>query len=163
MIQEKRRRDALQKRTADEKARLSKIHLIASIDELKDALSEIDEQSISATKKAQQKRVLLKEQINVRKKVYQESINIPFSTKGKQRPLANIIKEFSAHLQCKGASSTIHSTTSYTSESLVGRRVLHRFEVENEEKWFSGFIVSYSPRSCLHEIAYEGEEEHCFF
>lgn len=57
----------------------------------------------------------------------------------------------------------IHGTNSHTSESLVGRRVLHRFEVENEEKWFSGFIVSYSPRSCLHEIAYEGEEEHCFF
>ena len=54
------------------------------------------------------------------------------------------------------------STNSYTSESLVGRRVLHRFEVKNEEKWFSGFIVSYSPRSCIHEIAYEGEE-HCFF
>jgi hypothetical protein len=75
----------------------------------------------------------------------------------------NIIKEFSAHLQCEGASSAAHSTNSYTSESLVGKRVLHRFEVENEEKWFSGIIMSYSPSSCLHEIAYEDEEEHCFF
>ena len=57
MIQEKKRRDVLQKRAADERARLSKIHVIASMDELKDALSEIDEQSISASKKAQKKRV----------------------------------------------------------------------------------------------------------
>ena len=56
----------------------------------------------------------------------------------------------------------VHSTNSYTSESLVERRVLHCFEVENEKKWFSGFIVSYSPRSRLYEVAYEGEE-HCFF
>ena len=39
-------------------ARLSKIHLITSVDELKDTLSEIDEQSISASKKAQKKRVI---------------------------------------------------------------------------------------------------------
>lgn len=107
--------------------------------------------------------MLLREQINVRKKVLQESINIPFTTKGKQRPLSDIIREFSAHLQCEGASSVVHSTNSYTSESLVGRRVLHRFEVENEERWFSGFIVSYNPGTRLHEIAYDGEEQHCFF
>ena len=92
-----------------------------------------------------------------------QRVNIPFTTKGKQRPLVSFIKEFSAHLQCEGASSAVHSNNGYTSESLVGRRVLHRFEVENEEKWFSGFIVSFSPRSCLHEIAYEGEEDHCYF
>ena len=159
MIQEKKRRDALQKRAAEEKVRLSRIPLISSVDELKDALSEIDEQGISASKKAQMKRALLREQVSVRKKVCQESINIPFTSKGKQRPLATIIKELSAHLQCEG----VPSTNSYTSESLVGKSVLHRFEVENDEKWFSGFIVSYSPTSCLHEIAYEGEEEHCFF
>ena len=107
MIREKNHRDALQKRAAEEKARLSKIHLITSVDELKGALSEIDEESISAAKKAQKKRVLLREQINVRKKVFQESINIPFTTKGKQRPLSDIIRELSAHLQCEEASSVV--------------------------------------------------------
>lgn len=53
MIREKNHRDALQKQAAEEKARLSKIHLITSVDELKGALSEIDEESISAAKKAQ--------------------------------------------------------------------------------------------------------------
>ena len=109
------------------------------------------------------KRALIREQINIRKKVFQENINIPFTTKGKQRPLSNIIREFSAHLQCHGTCSVIANTHSYTSESLVGRSVLHKFEVDNEEKWFSGFIVSFNPRTHLHEIAYDEEEEHCFF
>ena len=51
----------------------------------------------------------------------------------------------------------------YTSDTLVGRTVMHKFEVEKEEKWFMGFIISYNPNTHLHEIAYDGEEEHCFF
>jgi len=50
MIREKNHRDALQKRAAEEKARLSKIHLITSVDELKGALSEIDEESKGASR-----------------------------------------------------------------------------------------------------------------
>lgn len=160
MVREKSRRDALQKRAAEEKDRLSRVHLITSVDELKGALSEIDEENISAAKKGQQKRALLREQINVRKKVFKQSINIPFSVRRKQRPLSDIIREFSALLQCE---SSTDSTRSFTSESLVGQEVVHRFEVDGEEKWFSGFIVSYNPRTHLHEIAYDGEEEHCFF
>ena len=56
----------------------------------------------------------------------------------------------------------VNSTHSYTSESLVGQMMLHRFEVDNEERWFSGFIVSYNLQAHLHEIAYDGEEEHFF-
>ena len=44
MVREKTRRDALQKRAAEEKEKLSKVHLITSMDELKGALSEIDEE-----------------------------------------------------------------------------------------------------------------------
>ena len=145
MIREKNHRDVLQKRASDEEDRLSKVHLITSMDELKGMLSEIDEESISAVKKGQKKRASLREQMNVRKKVFKEGINIPFTMKGKQRPLSDIIREFSAHLECEGSSSVVNSTHSYTSESLVGRRVLHRFEVDNDEKWFPGFVVSYNP------------------
>ncbi len=76
MMQEKGRRDA---RAAEERERLS----IHSVDELKGILSEIDGEIISTAKKAQKKCTLLREQINIRKKVFQESINIPFTTKGK--------------------------------------------------------------------------------
>ena len=166
MIREKNSRDALQKRAAEEKERLSKLHLIESTDELKEVLSEIDEEGKgTAAKRGQKKRALIREHISIRKKVLQENINIPFTTKGKQRPLSDIVKEFSAHLQCDGhgTCSVVANTRSYTSESLVGRSVLHKFEVDNEGKWFSGFIVSYNPRTHLHEIAYDEEQEHCFF
>ena len=165
MIREKNRRDALQKRTAEEKARLSKIHVVTSVEELTSVLLEIDEESISTAKKGQKKRALLKEQIKIRKTVYRESINIPFTTKGKQRPLSVIIREFSTHLQCLGDHDGTESVASctYTSDALVGRTIMHKFEVEKEEKWFMGFIISYNPNTHLHEIAYDGEEEHCFF
>ena len=165
MIREKNRRDALQKRTAEEKERLLKIHAVTSVEELTSVLSEIDEESISTAKKGQKKRALLKEQITIRKTVYQESINIPFTTRGKQRPLSVIIREFSTHLQCLGDHDGTESVASctYTSDALVGRTVMHRFEVEKEEKWFMGLIISYNPNTHLHEIAYDDEEEHCFF
>ena len=59
-MREKARRDALQARAAAEKDRLSKVHLITSVDELKSMLSDIDEESTSAVKKQQIKRALLR-------------------------------------------------------------------------------------------------------
>ena len=165
MIREKNRRDALQKRAAEERDKLSKMHVITSVEELKGVLSEIDEESISTAKKGQKKRTLIKGQLKIRKTVYQESIYIPFTTKGKQRTLSDIIREFSTYLQCHcdETDSAGSCTQSYTSEALVGHTVLHKFEVDKEEKWFSGSIISYNPTTQLHEIAYDGEEEHCFF
>ena len=82
------RRDALVKRAAKEKERLLKLHLITSADELKTALSEIEEENISNTKK---KLAVIREQINIRKKVLGQKSNVPFTTKGKQRLL---VKQF---------------------------------------------------------------------
>ena len=73
--------------------------MITSADELKTTLSEIEEESISNTKKMQKKLAVIREQMNIRKKVFRQKINVPFTTKGKQRSLSDIIKEFSAHLQ----------------------------------------------------------------
>ena len=161
MTQEKERRDELQKRAATEKELLSKIQLIKS---LRRVLAEIDDESISNTKKGQKKRTVIREQVNIRKKVLQQNISIPFTTKGKQRPLPVIIGEFSEYLLCDEIDN---GSSSYTSESLVGHRVLHKFEVDTcskeKIKWFSGVIVSYNPVTSLHEIAYDEEEEHCFF
>ena len=165
MIKEKARRDALQRRAAEEKAKLSTVYVITSIEELKCALANIDDENISATKKNQKKRSFLREQINARKKVLNETVNIPFTRMRKQRPLVDIIREFSALLESEGCTSEVnnHVHHNFTSESLVGRKILQRFEVHNEEKWFSGFIVAYNAQTRLHEITYDGEEEHCFF
>ena len=69
MIREKNQKDALQKQAAEERERLSEIHVITSVEELKSMLSEIEEESISTAKKSQKKHALVKEQIKIRKKV----------------------------------------------------------------------------------------------
>ena len=48
-------------------------------------------------------------------------------------------------------------------ESLVGKKVLHKFEVNTKEQGFTGFVVSYDKQTRLHEVEYDDEEEHCFF
>ena len=110
MIREKCRRDAFVKRAVKEKERLSKLHLITSADELKTTLSVIEEESISNTKKTQKKFAVIREQINIRKKVLGQKVNVPFTTNGKQRSLSDIVKEFSAHFQfdvtCSASTNT---------------------------------------------------------
>lgn len=58
-----------------EEEKLSKLHLITSADELHDALSEIDSEPITSKKKMDKKRTLLREQINIRKKVLNQAVN----------------------------------------------------------------------------------------
>ena len=68
MVREKRRRDALEQRAKKEKVRLSNLHLITTAKELKQALCEIDSQSLSSKKKCEKKRAIIREQLNIRKK-----------------------------------------------------------------------------------------------
>ena len=161
MMKEKCRRSALMKRAVKEKEQLSKLHLITSSDEMKTVLSDIEGENTSCVKKAQKKRQIIKEQINIRKKVFNEKINVPFSKNGKQRPLTVIIKEFMEYLHSDSEASA--SSCTFSSDSLVGRKVLHKFEVDGEEQWFSGVVISYNAITKLHKIAYDDEKEHCFF
>lgn len=157
IVREKHRRDVLEERAAKEKERLSNLHLVTSCEELKSILLEIEEESISATKKAQKKRKTIREQIDIRKKVLSENISIPFSKNRKQRPVSEVIKDFMQYLRehCADSEST--------SDSLVVKRIQHRFETDGEEQWYSGVVVSYNAVNKLFEIAYDDEEDHCFF
>ena len=49
--------------------------------------------------------------------------------------------------------------------TLIGKHIQHRFEVDNTGtvKWYHGIIITFDPSTNLHEIEYEGEEEHCYF
>ena len=51
------------------------------------------------------------------------------------------------------------SSSEYSAESLVGREI-HRYNVEGEEQWYAGHVVSYNAVTHLHEV---GEEENSFF
>ena len=93
-----------------EREKLSKLHLITSADELHDALSEIDGEAITAKKKMEKKPTLLREQINIRKKIMNQ--NTPDSNR-RQRPLRDIIDELS---------DFINENEVQMPESLVGKK-----------------------------------------
>ena len=93
MIREKCHRDALNQRAMAEREKLSMLHLISSPEELSVALSEIDDETISAKKKKEKKLAVLREQINIRKKVLKQKVKIPLTHNRKQRQLSDIIRE----------------------------------------------------------------------
>ena len=75
--------------------------------------------------------------------------------------MSEVVKEFMQYLheqsQCDSES------TSDTSDTLVGKKIFHRFETDGKEQWYSGVVVSYNAVSKLYEVAYDNEDDHCFF
>jgi hypothetical protein len=156
MIKEKCRRDILMKKATEEKEQLSKLYLITSPDELTTVITEIEKEKISNTRKRQKQLAKIREQLNIRKKVLGQKINIPFTTNGKQRAIVDIVQDFLTHLETE-------KNITHSPESLVGVKVFHKFETELGEKWFSGFVITYNAQTKEHEIVYDGEEDHCYF
>lgn len=113
-------------------------------------------------KKKEKKLAVLREQINIRKKVLKQKVKIPFTHNRKQRQLSDIIRELSDFIAMNSGDSHQGSEI-HTPESLVGRKVLHKFQVEGEEKWYNGYVVSYNAVTHLHEVAYDEEEEYYYF
>ena len=80
------------------------------------------------------------------------------------KELNDIVKELSDFIDESKCSEYIQDP--YT---LIGRSIRHRFETgacdtctsQMETKWYNGTVLSYDASSKTHEIAYEGEEEHC--
>ena len=145
MLRDKRRRDAFEQRAKMEKMRLSNLHLITTTDELKHALCEIDSQSLSSKKKCEKKRAIIREQLNIRKKVLNQAIKLPFTHNGRQRPISHLVQELSHVIEANSdEAASSESSSEYSAESLVGREILHRFNVEGEEKWYAGHVVSYN-------------------
>lgn len=66
MVYDKCWRGALKQWATEERERLSKLHLITTTEELSEALSEIDYQTMNP-KKSEKKRALIREQVNIRK------------------------------------------------------------------------------------------------
>ena len=163
MVRDKYRRDVLEQRAKEERAKLSNLHLIKTTEELKQALCEIDCQSLNSKKKCEKKRSLIREQLNIRKKVLKQTIKLPFTHKGKQRPMNDIIVEFSQAIEVNSDEGRLaESSCECSPESLVGREILHRFEVEGKEKWYAGHVLSYNAVTHLHEVEYDEEEESFF-
>ena len=153
------------KKLDQEKLKLSQTHLITSPKELQDELLSIDKKSVSTTKKKALKIDLLRNQVQIRKKVLGQSVRITFTANRKQRPVAAIAKEqgsfigeTSPCLPSEYASFIMDPTT------LVSKRIKHKFQdKDNSYRWYLGTVIAYQPTDKTHCILYDGEEEACYF
>ena len=140
--------------------------MITSPDELRRTLSEVDDEDISASKKTRKRLTIIREQINIRKKLHNQKIDIPFSHHRKQRPLRDIIQDlcyFIAKTMTPSTAAGIQNESVVDPASLIGRRICHKFDVDGQDKWYDGQVISYDALTHLHEIVYDGEEEHYYF
>ena len=147
MLEENAKRVALEKKLGEEKEKekLSQSHLITSSDELKEEILAIDKQSISTTKKKNQKLELLKTKIRIRKKVLCQNVPIVFTCNRKQRPLKDIEKELCDYIDESKLPINCESFIR-NPNSMIGRKVKQRFldEVDGTATWYSGTVIGYS-------------------
>ena len=88
-------------------------------------------------------------------------MTIPFTCSRKQRPIQEIIEELSQYIQ-RTSSSYVSDVVNHPS-SLIGKGIWHRFETEEQEKWYSGTIINYDSVSKIFEVLYDNDEERYFF
>jgi hypothetical protein len=165
MKQSHERRKALKAKAQKEKETLSQEHLIETVTELCEAMNEIDSESIPPFKIKQKKLKVLRTQVNIRKKVLKQNVNITFSKARKQRPLPDIINDLKKFIAKNPAHDPSPATPMPTSPfSIVGKEIQHRFIVESgEEQWFCGFVLGYNTNTKMHELIYDGETDHQHF
>ena len=163
MQQDHTRKEAIKYKEQKEKDRLSQLHLITSPRELDEAIIRINDKEQNSSKRKAKIFSLLREQINIRKKLLNQNIQIPFSHYKKQRPVYQIIKELSEFI----AATPPCQDYLKDGKDLVGKRITHKFEVElehsREDRWYDGTIIGYNPINKLYKISYDNEEGHCNF
>ena len=121
-------------------------------------MSIIEEEGCTSASKKSKKLAVIRTQINIRKKVLKQSINIVLTRARKQGPVPELVEELSAFIQERGP----HSELLQKPQSMVGYRIEHRFETDNGTKWFTGTVVGYDLTNYFHEIVYDEKQEHCF-
>ena len=162
------KREVAEKKKREEKVNMAKIHQITSVSELIETLGMIDRKPINEKKKTAGKLKIIKEQIKLRKALFEEKIAITFSSKGKQRPVHKIIEEFTTYLSQKCSEVTTHDIrlAEHDPSYIVGKKIHHRFctqDIPNETAWYTGFVLEYDEQEKHHIVQYEGEKElQCF-
>ena len=162
MIKNHQRQEEIKRKMKIEQNKLSQIHLITSSKELQEAVKVIESREITATKKKQEMRSLLSNQIKMRKKMLKQDIDIKFSNSRRERPLSEVIIELSCYID-----EHIDDLPPFLSDPymLVGRRIRHKFETEEgtEVQLYNGIVLDYDTCSKTHTVVYDGEEDqYCF-
>ena len=92
-------------------------------------------------------------------------MKVVFTSNGKQRPLTELIKEIEEIIiEFKGQTVNTALTTRLSTDAtaLVGKKINHKFMVDEEEIWYTGSVISYNDVKQLHTIVYD-DDEPCYF
>jgi hypothetical protein len=157
------RQEALKRRIQSEKDELANIHLITSTKELQCVMLSIDSKSTSASKKESEKLKILRDQVQLRKKVLHQDIHITFSLNRKKKTACEIIRELSDYIEQQPLSR--FSDFIDDPSKLIGKEIKQRFHLEdsNDFQWYNGKVISYDQSEKLHVIKYEDEDDFCKF
>lgn len=155
------KQQAMKIKMQKQKDHLEKQHLVTSAKELQDLMNKIEESEICASKKKVQKLSLLKCQINIRKKVLGQKINIVFTHSGRQRSIHDLEKELADAIEQDCSNNSEYAKQPST---LIGRQISHRFKVgDSEYKWYRGTVLEYNSMIKMHLVEYDDDEEPSLF
>ncbi len=163
LIKKKQLQEA--KQTA-EREEMSKLHLVSSVSEFDQIISDIEDENLSVKKKKAKYFDFLKQQVRIRKKLLDQKTGITFTNHGKQKSLDVLISEVRKLIHKYSSSASTNAVEIPADSSpyaLVGHRIAHRFLSCDEEKWYEGFVLTYNPQTQLHTVVYDGESENCYF
>ena len=155
MLEQKKKADYTRKKQTAEMEKLSSLHLITSVTEFETVLSNIKDEGLSTRKENEKILNLLKEQVRIRKKLLKQKTSITFTSNGRKRPLSLLVAEVQKLIGDSPVSGDHADSDPHT---LVGKTIMHKFLVDNEEEqWFSGFVLDYDGET--HHIKYEDSSE----
>ena len=125
MMQVKQKRDRREQKQTEERQKLLKVHLIASVREFDMVISDINDEQISSAKKRIKILSLLKEHVRVTEKLLHQRCNIKFKKNQKQRLLTELIKEVRNFIsKYDDATATAECIQTDDPMSLVGKKIL---------------------------------------
>ena len=155
------KQEAMKVKIQKESDHLAKEYLVSTAKELQDLIYEIEESDISTSKKKAQKLSLLRRQVNIRKKVLGQKINIVFTRSGRQRSINDLEKELAEAIDQDSSNNSEYVKQPST---LIGRQISHRFKVgESEYKWYRGIVLEYDCMAKMHLVEYDDDEEPSLF
>lgn len=95
------------------------------------------------------------------RQVHENSDVFKFSKNKRQLTVPQLMQNLLMLID-NSVSSTNHMIMTHP-ELLVGKRIRHCFQVEDELVWFNGTVINLNPVSMEYEIQYDGEEDTCSF
>ena len=143
--------------------------LIVTVEEFDEQRQALFSLSIPSSLKEAELRVLIKRQVQLRNKVYNQSVTLKQSESGKLKPVNHLCEELNSIIKNNPVKLQAHPETLHQElhvvfdkpSLLVGCKVKHRFEIEKKLVWYEGKIVMY--RKQEFSILYPSTDETCIF